>query len=1357
MDFVANFQLNTNDLEANFELNQPVEFDALFTINPTGATWGSITGTLSNQEDLQNALDDLSGDISTLNTNIQNEAATRAENDSLLRGDINTLNNNLTNEINNRTTADNGLQTQINSVKQTADSALQPNDNISELVNDVGYITSASLPTVNDATITIQKNGITVESFTLNQSNNETINITVPTQTSDITNDSGFITNADLPTLEDLTTTEQLNAINSGATASKIGQIATNTSNINSLSDTVTNNYNTLDGRITSEVLALNTSIGAETTNRQNADNNLQSQIDAITSASDVFDIVGTYAELQAYDISTVPVNDIIKVLVDSTHNNSATYYRCTETGNVKSWSYIGFEGAYYTKSEADSLFVEQTTTVNGKPLSNNITLTASDVGALPSSTVIGSGVLTIQVNGSDIDTFNANATSNKSINITVPTKTSDLTNDSDFATVSQIPTNNNQLTNGAGYITSADLPTNYVTTDTVQNITAEKTFVGNKLLKFKGANSSSKLGFTAFDSSNREVGYLEAQGQGNASHKCRLGIYDTNTSTYDNALGFEYYKAKGSDGALHRYNLLCPPLYPSTTAQDFYIPMSITDGTNTITATNTGTVDISSLLPDVSNFVTTSTLTTTLADYQPLLVSGTSIKTINNESILGSGNIDIQGGVPTIIGITPIEVSDAPPTYAPSEYISYSDGVISANWSGLTSPHQGDDFYIDIVIPEDININALNDYWYIGNKDNAQQLGFRYYDISQYYENYIFYELFDDNNNKVSRLWYGSQDFRAGNDISVPTMSTDGSIDGAYVFGIYHNAGETASYLINSSESTDNNVSSGLTITNSRLSKIRLYYSPRQLGNGFATDNNNIWACICDKSQIGGYGSLQETAILNSLKLYTSPTDTTGIELIREGTTDGYSIKLNIGEGLAVDNNNLISLAYTQSETDSLLNDKQDVLTEGDGISISGGVTTLPNNFTGDSPLITCDSTESGYPAYYAFDGDNSTYWGGVNTGEHWITRQHNSIIVKSVSVSFREYSERFTQGEIQGSNDGTTFTTIASFSNNENTSIIIDCSSNTTAYTYTRLVGTTTDSGWGKVGEMVISYETPSVISVNSTIARTSQIPTVDQTYDGTSTNAQSGVAIEGELTTNYQSKLVSGTNIKTVNNTSLLGNGNIDTSEVFVAEFNITSYADVQTAYNAGKTIYCLYTDTSNNKYIMWLNYVTQTYFDFYSSKNGDLYITRCNSTGNTWELGYFNLEVVSNKVTSISSSSTDTQYPSAKCVYDELTNKADTDLSNVPTSKGILTESYVNGTSGYRVYADNYCVQWGRFTGKSGTITLLKSYADTNYSVAYSSAARISWFCIPSTVNTMIVASDSSNSYDCYWITTGFIGG
>ena len=38
-----------------------------------------------------------------------------------------------------------------------------------------------------------------------------------------------------------------------------------------------------------------------------------------------------------------------------------------------------------------------------------------------------------------------------------------------------------------------------------------------------------------------------------------------------------------------------------------------------------------------------------------------------------------------------------------------------------------------------------------------------------------------------------------------------------------------------------------------------------------------------------------------------------------------------------------------------------------------------------------------------------------------------------------------------------------------------------------------------------------------------------TVDQTYDGTSANPQSGVAIQGELTTNYQGKLTAGSNIQ------------------------------------------------------------------------------------------------------------------------------------------------------------------------------------------------------------------------------------
>lgn len=87
------------------------------------------------------------------------------------------------------------------------------------------------------------------------------------------------------------------------------------------------------------------------------AANDLQSQIDAITSSSDVFDVVGTYAQLQAYDTSTVPVNDIIKVLKDETRQNAMTYYRWNGT----TWVFIGAEGPYYTVAETDTKFALKT------------------------------------------------------------------------------------------------------------------------------------------------------------------------------------------------------------------------------------------------------------------------------------------------------------------------------------------------------------------------------------------------------------------------------------------------------------------------------------------------------------------------------------------------------------------------------------------------------------------------------------------------------------------------------------------------------------------------------------------------------------------------------------------------------------------------------------------------------------------------------------------------------------------------------------------------------------------------------------------------------------------------------------
>ena len=70
----------------------------------------------------------------------------------------------------------------------------------SDLTNDSGFITSSDLPTVNNATLTIQKNGTAVQTFTANASSDVTANITVPTAVSDLTNDSGYQTASDVTT-----------------------------------------------------------------------------------------------------------------------------------------------------------------------------------------------------------------------------------------------------------------------------------------------------------------------------------------------------------------------------------------------------------------------------------------------------------------------------------------------------------------------------------------------------------------------------------------------------------------------------------------------------------------------------------------------------------------------------------------------------------------------------------------------------------------------------------------------------------------------------------------------------------------------------------------------------------------------------------------------------------------------------------------------------------------------------------------------------------------------------------------------------------------------------------------------------
>ena len=182
--------------------------------------WGDITGTLSNQTDLNTALGAKanSADLATVATS----------------GSYNDLTNKPTvPEIKRRTNAStvidisplyvagDGTTTYPMALKTHGNDRAgsfayininEPTDAITEAyaggyvwdmdedwwrkmseVRLALYSDIPTVPTVNNATLTIQKNGTTVNTFTANASSNVTANITVPTATSDLTNDSGFI------------------------------------------------------------------------------------------------------------------------------------------------------------------------------------------------------------------------------------------------------------------------------------------------------------------------------------------------------------------------------------------------------------------------------------------------------------------------------------------------------------------------------------------------------------------------------------------------------------------------------------------------------------------------------------------------------------------------------------------------------------------------------------------------------------------------------------------------------------------------------------------------------------------------------------------------------------------------------------------------------------------------------------------------------------------------------------------------------------------------------------------------------------------------------------------------------------
>lgn len=150
---------------------------------------------------------------------------------------------------------------------------------------------------------------------------------------------------------------------------------------------------------------------------------------------------------------------------------------------------------------------------------------------------------------------------------------------------------------------------TNYVTTDTDQNITGTKTFIGTKKVAFKQSATNDKLGFTLFMSNNTERGYLEFNPTNTVDGVAglmTLGNYATSANAITHVGFRRYSNVSGASGA---YNLLMPliadartPFNLTTNYTNFYLPLGVTDGTTMVRTDKRGVLDISSLLASLES-----------------------------------------------------------------------------------------------------------------------------------------------------------------------------------------------------------------------------------------------------------------------------------------------------------------------------------------------------------------------------------------------------------------------------------------------------------------------------------------------------------------------------------------------------------------------------------------------------------------------------------------------------------------------------------------------------------------------------------------------------------------------------------
>lgn len=230
-----------------------------------------------------------------------------------------------------------------------------------------------------------------------------------------------------------------------------------------------------------------------------------------------------------------------------------------------------------------------------------------------------------------------------------------------------------------------------------------------------------------------------------------------------------------------------------------------------------------------------------------------------------------------------PLEISVDVIEPKTSDNITYSvanNGQITNTFpTGGSSLNSG---WIDFYVPDGININALTDYWRFGSTAGIKS-------IVKGNQNFEIFKVYSEEG-EVARLWHGSGGYRIGASSSYGSGFSSQTATGV----VEHEAGSTTTQIVGDRE--HKNTSKGMTITSSRLSRIRFHQYQE------TTQYNNWGTGTCLYSEKTG----TKTRHLPDIRLYTSAEDTEGIMLV--GTTTTEYLKVNTGDGLTVQNNKLIA-----------------------------------------------------------------------------------------------------------------------------------------------------------------------------------------------------------------------------------------------------------------------------------------------------------------------------------------------------------------------------------------------------------------------------------------------------------------